>query len=98
MNWNTNINEAPTNMLLACINKQYKVGLCQVFETSTGHRFYLAETIQDIIAWGFIQDFERPLDCLFKAEDGFDTLECGGCANCLGVTNDGKIKCLKEKK
>ena len=97
MNWNTNIKEAPTNMLLACINKQYQVGLCQVIETSSGRRCYLAETIQNIVAWGFIQEFEKPLDCPFKAEDGFDTIECGGCAYCLGVTTDGKIKCLKEK-
>lgn len=97
MNWNTNINEAPTNMLLACIDKKYQVGLCQVFEASTGRRVYLAETIQDIVAWGFIQEFERPLDCIFTEENGFDTLECRGCPNCLGVTNDGKIKCIKDK-
>ena len=97
MKWNTNINEAPTDMLLACINRQYQVGLCQVFETSSGHRAYLAETIHDIVAWGFIQEFSKPLDCLFKDEDGFNTIECGGCAYCLGVTNDGRIKCLKEK-
>ena len=97
MNWNTNIKEAPTDMLLACINKQYQVGLCQVFEASAGRRFYLAETIQDIVAWGFIQDFERPIDCPFTEENGFDTLECRGCPNCLGVTNDGKIKCIKDK-
>ena len=97
MNWNTNIKEAPTDMLLACINKQYLVGLCQVFETSPGRRFYLAETIQDIVAWGFIQNFERPIDCPFIEENGFDTLECRGCPNCLGVTNDGKIKCIKDK-
>jgi hypothetical protein len=84
-------------MLLACIDKKYQVGLCQVFETSSGRRCYLAETIQDIVAWGFIQDFERPIDCLFTEENGFDTLECRGCPNCLGVTNDGKIKCIKDK-
>lgn len=97
MNWNTNIKEAPTDMLLACINKNYQVGLCQVFESSTGHRFYLAETIQDIVAWGFIQDFERPMECPFIVEDGFETLECGGCPSCLGVTKNGKIRCLKDK-
>ena len=84
-------------MLLACINKKYQVGLCQVFETSTDRRCYLAETIQDIVAWGFIQEFERPIDCPFTFEEGFETLECRGCPNCLGVTNDGRIKCLKEK-
>ena len=97
MNWNTNIKEAPTNMLLACINKKYQVGLCQVFEASTGRRVYLSETIQDIVAWGFIQKFERPLDCLFTEENDFDTLECRGCPNCLGITKDGKIRCLKDK-
>ena len=97
MNWNTNIKEAPTNMLLACIDKKYQVGLCQVFEASTGRRVYLAETIQDIVAWGFIQEFERPKDCLFTEENDFDTLECRGCPNCLGITNDGKIKCIKDK-
>lgn len=96
MNWNTNIKEAPTNMLLACINKQYQVGLCQVIETSSGRRCYIGERIQDIVAWGFIQEFERPIDCLFTKEDGFNTLECGGCPNCLGITNNGKIKCVKD--
>ena len=96
MNWNTNINEAPTDMLLACI-KHYKVGLCQVCKLPSNKRCYIVETIPDVVAWGFIKDFEKPLDCPFRAEDGFDTIECRGCAYCLGVTNDGRIKCLKEK-
>lgn len=97
MNWNTNIKDAPTDMLLACIDKKYKVGLCQVCKLDSGRKYYIGETIGDIVAWGFIQDFERPIECPFTFEDGFETLECRNCPYCLGVTNDGKIKCLKDK-